>query len=174
LKISALKLDPKNANKGTKRGRKAIQDSLTRFGAGRSILIDKNGVVIAGNQTIQQANALGNPDVLVVKTDGSQLVAVMRTDLEANDAKARELAIVDNRASELGLEWDPEVLADAKDLDLKAWFPNQELIEIIAPAFNADDGPGDGANADADTEIDVDSFQLAHKCPRCQFEFNDK
>jgi len=52
LKVHELQLDAKNANKSTKRGAKLVMNSLSRFGAGRSILIDRNGRVIAGNQTV--------------------------------------------------------------------------------------------------------------------------
>lgn len=150
MKIADLKLDPKNANRGTRRGQKAVQDSLARYGAGRSILIDRNGVIIAGNQTVKNANALGNTDVLVVQTTGDQLVAVQRTDLDANDPKARELAIADNRASELGLEWNPEMLADA-ELDLKPFFTDAELkellpdtaVELIGDEDDAPEAPAD-------------------------------
>ena len=43
-----LKLDPHNANRGTDRGRRAVADSLAECGAGRSILVDRDGTVIAG------------------------------------------------------------------------------------------------------------------------------
>lgn len=73
--------------------------SLTRLGAGRSIVADKNGVVIAGNKTLQAAEAQGIP-VRIVETDGKELVVVQRTDLDlANgDTRARE------RMSDMGLE----------------------------------------------------------------------
>jgi hypothetical protein len=105
LKLSQLTPDAKNANKGTARGRKLVRESLKRYGAGRSILIDKNGAIIAGNKTAEGAQAMGMEDVQIVKSDGSKLVAVQRTDLDINDKAARELAIADNRASELGLDW---------------------------------------------------------------------
>ena len=49
-KLSDLTLDAKNANRGTQRGLKALTDSLQKYGAGRSILVDKDGNVIAGNK----------------------------------------------------------------------------------------------------------------------------
>lgn len=132
MKISDLIPDDRNANRGTKRGRKAVNDSLARYGAGRSILIDRDGRVIAGNKTVSSAAVLDNPDVLVVQTDGTQPVAVQRTDLSLDDQKARELAIADNRAAELGLEWDPEVLGQmASELDLKPFFTDGELAELL-------------------------------------------
>lgn len=57
----ALKLDPHNANRGTDRGRRAVADSLAECGAGRSILVDRDGTVIAGNKTLEAAQALGLP-----------------------------------------------------------------------------------------------------------------
>src|SRR3954468_15113961 len=95
MKLADLKLDDRNANKGTARGRKALDKSLRDYGAGRSVLLDSKGRVIAGNKTVEAALAseLGE-NVLVIKTDGSQLVAVQRTDLDlTKDAKAKALAI---------------------------------------------------------------------------------
>ena len=77
--ISDLTPDRKNANKGTQRGRALIDKSLRELGAGRSILTDASGQVIAGNKTLEQANAMGLL-VRVVETDGSELVVVQRTD----------------------------------------------------------------------------------------------
>jgi hypothetical protein len=41
MKASELKQDNRNANAGTKRGRKMVSDSLREFGAGRSVLVDE-------------------------------------------------------------------------------------------------------------------------------------
>ena len=79
--------------------------------------------MIAGNKTLEGAKAIGLEDCQVVKSDGTKLIAVQRTDLDINDKAARELAIADNRASELGLEWDPDVLKALEtevDVDLSA------------------------------------------------------
>lgn len=107
--LSDLTPDDKNANRGTARGREAVRDSLEKLGAGRSILMDKNGRVIAGNKTLDAARAAGLAGVITVETTGDQLVVVQRTDLDLDDAKARELGIADNRGSQVGLEWDAAV-----------------------------------------------------------------
>ena len=84
---------------------------MKAYGAGRSILADRHGVVIAGNKTLEQAQALGLK-VRVVETTGDELVVVQRTNLDlATDATARQLALADNRVAELNLEWDPTLLA---------------------------------------------------------------
>jgi site-specific DNA-methyltransferase (adenine-specific) len=133
MKLSDLIQDPANANKGTKRGNKAVADSLSRYGAGRSILIDKHGTIIAGNKTAANARAAGIEDVEVIQTDGTKIIAVQRIDLDlSQDAKAKELGIADNRASELGLEWNPEVLGQlATELDLQPFFTDAELTSLI-------------------------------------------
>jgi DNA modification methylase len=128
--ISDLTPDGRNANKGTKKGAKLIQESLRAYGAGRSVLIDKNGAIIAGNKTVENAKAIGLKDVIVVPSDGTKLIAVQRTDLAIDDPGARELAIADNRASELSLEWDHSVLESLDgEVDLsKFWSDTEELL----------------------------------------------
>src|SRR6187397_2955112 len=76
-----LSPDPLNANRGTDRGREALDQSLVRYGAGRSVLTDRRGRVIAGNKTVERARALNIP-LRVVRTDGRHLIAVQRDDLD--------------------------------------------------------------------------------------------
>ena len=64
--IKDLTPDPQNANKGTERGVEMLEQSLRSYGAGRSLLIDKNGVVIAGNKTLEAAASIGLPRSLMI------------------------------------------------------------------------------------------------------------
>ena len=132
-KISEFTQDPNNANKGTDRGAEMVRQSLEKLGAGRSVLVDKNGVLIAGNKTAQAAIDAGLLDAIVVQTEGDRLVVVQRTDLDlATDARAKELAIADNRTAEVGLTWDPAALDGlAQEVDLSDWFDDGELEAII-------------------------------------------
>lgn len=130
IKITDLHFDEHNANLGTDRGRKLLAQSLDQLGAGRSILLDKNNQVIAGNKTSAAAGEVGISDVIVVETDGSKLIAVKRTDLDLEtDEKARLLAYADNRTSEVGLQWDTEQLQVDLDagLDLSGLWNESEL-----------------------------------------------
>lgn len=122
-----LRTDDNNANRGTERGRQLLKESLEKLGAGRSILADKHGNLIAGNQTWQQAQELGLP-VELVHTQGDRLVVVVRDDLDLeSDPEARELSWADNRISELGLNWCSEqLLVDIDCLTLPLW-TEQEL-----------------------------------------------
>jgi hypothetical protein len=131
IPISSLTLDAQNANRGTERGRAMLASSLKEYGAGRSILIDKHGNVIAGNKTLEQAFAAGHKDVLVVKTDGKKLVAVQRMDLDLKDPKAKALAVADNRSSEVGLSWDSDVLQEL-EVDLTDFWDEKELQDLLS------------------------------------------
>lgn len=110
VKISDLIQDDKNANKGTEVGAKAIEHSIETNKLGRSILLDKNNNIIAGNKTTTNAEKQGYEDVIIVETTGNQLVAVKRMDIDLDSPEGRELALADNRTSELNLDWDKDVL----------------------------------------------------------------
>src|SRR5437870_3156686 len=71
-RLGDLKPDPHNANRGTDRGRAALERSLREYGVGRAVLIDRHGGIIAGNKTVEQAKRLNIP-LRVVKTDGHHL-----------------------------------------------------------------------------------------------------
>jgi hypothetical protein len=131
--LDSLTPDDKNANRGTQRGRGALEYSLRNLGAGRSILVDREGRVVAGNKTLEVAAELGLP-VEVVRTDGRALVVVQRTDLDLEaDPRARELALADNRVGQLDLDWDPAVLAEtiAEGLDVSPYWGDDELARLL-------------------------------------------
>jgi len=132
-KLSDLTPDDRNANKGTQRGTGVIEDSLRKYGAGRSILIDRNGKIIAGNKTAEAAASIGLENVRIIETDGHEIVAVKRTDLDLDSKEARELAIADNRAGELNLDWDVDALTalEAEGVDLDGLFYEDELQALI-------------------------------------------
>jgi len=130
--LSELKPDSRNANKGTPRGNQMIEDSLRQYGAGRSILLDKHGTIIAGNKTVENCGAIGMDDVLVVQSDGTRLVAVQRTDLDLADPRTRQLAIADNRAGQVSLDWDVDALKGlvADGVDLAPFWSAGELEQM--------------------------------------------
>jgi site-specific DNA-methyltransferase (adenine-specific) len=132
VKLSTLIPDGKNANLGSPRGNQMIEDSLRQYGAGRSILLDKHGRIIAGNKTAENAGAIGMEDVLVVQSDGTRLVAVQRTDLDLDDPHTRQLAIADNRSSQVSLDWDTETLKGLVEdgVDLAPFWTADELAAM--------------------------------------------
>jgi DNA modification methylase len=139
-KLSDLKPDPKNANLGTERGRDMLRKSITDYGTGRSILVDKNGVIIAGNKTAEAAKEINHrKPIRVIQTKGDELIVVQRTDLDIGSKKARSLAIADNRVAELDLKWSPDILGTL-DIDLGDFFKDSELRKI-GMIRDTDEGP---------------------------------
>lgn len=130
--LSDLVLDPQNANEGTARGTHLLDTSLEKFGAGRGVVVDRNGYVIAGNKSVELALARGLK-LKLVESDGTTLVAVQRADLDVNDPRTRELAYLDNRAAEVGLAWKLDQLqADlAAGIELGGMFTPQELAKLL-------------------------------------------
>ena len=175
VKLSELTPDDINANKGTQRGSGMLEKSLREYGAGRSVLVDKAGRIIAGNKTIEAAGAIGLEDAVMVETDGSRVVIVKRTDLDLDSPQGRGLAIADNRVAEVGLEWDMEALEKiGEELDLGEFWFDDELPEID---FGAVDGRGQSEEDDHPSgysEIDWQSFdeqvQLVFKFERAVYE----
>ena len=134
--INHLCCDEDNLNQGTERADAIIEQSLQRLGAGRSVLADKNGKLIAGNHVVQKAQELGF-DIETVHTTGNRLVVVIRDDLDLDqDAKARELSIADNRASEVGLNWRMSKLEEMRlryaGLKVDYLFSTGELQKAVA------------------------------------------
>ena len=113
MMMQHLKPDEQNANLGTRRGRELLKRSLAELGAGRSILVDKEGQIIAGNKTFEAAQEAGIK-VRIIPAGRDELVAVQRDDLDLDDptGEARRLAYLDNRVSEIDLVWDAEQLAE--------------------------------------------------------------
>ncbi len=131
--IADLEPDKRNANRGTVRGRAMLDHSLRTLGAGRSILTDKNGKVIAGNKTLEVAADIDLP-IEVIKTRGDKLVVVQREDLDLEtDAAARELAYADNRVSDVDLAWDVRAIAQdvTAGVDLSAYFNEREQAAAL-------------------------------------------
>jgi 1-aminocyclopropane-1-carboxylate deaminase/D-cysteine desulfhydrase-like pyridoxal-dependent ACC family enzyme len=124
-----------------------LEKSIGECGAGRSIVVDKNGAIIGGNKTRQAFVAAGMKRAIMVETTGHTPVIVKRVDLDLADPKgiARRLAYMDNRVSELDLDWDEEQIAKdlADGVDLTGLWSDKEIEafiggEPVVPASLAD------------------------------------
>jgi hypothetical protein len=172
-KISDLTPDPKNANRGTERGRHLLETSLSQLGAGRSIVADANGIILAGNKTYAAfGGELGLEDTIEIETDGTQLVVVKRTDLDLTAPKksekyqkAQKLAIADNQVGRVSLDFDPVVLDGiSKEVDLSEYFLDYEL-----EGFSQQDLEIPESNKPLEPE-DIES-ELNCECPKCGFKW---
>lgn len=150
IDINQLVQDDKNFNKGTEEGKELMERSFAELGAGRSILIDKDNRIIAGNKSQLAAIEAGITKVRVIETTGDELVAVKRTDLDLDSAKARQLAMVDNLSTQVNLQWDEAQLeavqAEVEGFSAADWGLQFEMV-------------ADPDEADKVTEDDFDPDQ---------------
>lgn len=138
---SAIRLDPRNYRAHNKRNKELINKSLRECGAWRSVVMDSEGALIAGNGVYEQAQKLKIP-TKIVETDGSELIVVRRKDLKTADKKRQKLAVFDNSASDssefkldvMKVDFTPAELAD-----LGVENPNvvieeeRQVVEDISP-----------------------------------------
>ena len=113
--IKDLQPDKRNYRKHTPKNIGLITDSLHAVGAARSIVIDEDNNILAGNATIEAAAEAGITKVRVVKANGHEIIAVQRTGLTVKQKK--ELAVYDNKAAEEADGWEAGLLAEDFDVD---------------------------------------------------------
>ncbi len=86
-----------------------LKKSIQKFGFLVPIVVDKNGVVIAGHSRLEAAQALGMEEVPTIKAE------------DLTEAQAKALRVVDNKTQELS-RWDFDLLdrelQGIKDLDM--------------------------------------------------------
>lgn len=141
-----ITFDKRNYRKHSDSNKRKIKKSLQECGAGRSVLVDADDTLIAGNGVFEQAQAMGIP-TRVIETDGTELVVVKRTDLRTDDDKRKLLAMADNATSD-DVEWEDNLLTDDFDLDvLEDWdihipetLSDDELNDLLV---DAEDNPKD-------------------------------
>jgi ParB-like chromosome segregation protein Spo0J len=149
VKIESLTLDPQNARKHSTRNLDAIKASLEKFGQRKPIVVH-NGVVIAGNGTLEAAKSLGWKEIAV---------SVCPADWDADTAKAYALA--DNRSAELA-EWDEGILSQQL-LDLEDFNWNIETLGFNKPTL-PDFQPEEIEQPRLDQRAPI-------MCPQCSFEW---
>ena len=138
-----ITLDAHNYRVHDERNLKLIKKSLKECGAGRSILIDADGEIIAGNATYKTAQETGIP-VKIIKTDGNELIAVQRTDLATTDKKRKKLALLDNTTSDKP-NWDIDTISADFDLSELPELGLEDLPEVaqLEPEITEDEVPSD-------------------------------
>lgn len=142
--------DENNYRKHSETNKARIRKSIDEAGLGRSVVVDADGVLVAGNG-VQQVIDKDTP-VRVVETDGTELVVVKRTDLHTGDPRRKTLALADNATAD-DVEWDFEAIAEdwtedeASDWGVASWEEEQPK-------------PTQGKNTEIDTEFFADKIKI--------------
>ena len=126
--VDSLHNDPGNVRRHGEQNLAAIKASLARFGQQKPIVVNKEGIVVAGNGTLMAARALGWRTVKAVRT-------------ALAGAEATAFAIADNRTAELA-EWDEGALQqqlaaiaiEDEDLLAATGYDEKELARLAAAA----------------------------------------
>ncbi len=155
LKLKDLIPDDKNFNVGSEYGNQLIERSFRTFGAGRSILIDKNNRIIAGNKSVENAFSIGMEDVEIIESDGKKIIAVKRTDIDLDSPEGREMALADNATAKANIVWAEDIIAETVTIEVaECWGVDIEKSFI---SNNEND------NLDKETP--------AITCPNCSHKF---
>lgn len=139
--IEQLKFDENNFNRHTEYGMSLLEKSLRENGAGRSVLVDKDNNLIAGNGIVEAAINAGITKIKIVDITGDELVVARRTDLELDSKKGRKMALADNATAAADLSWDYEKIAKVTEdfgIDTTEWGVFQPTI-IDPEDFFTDD-----------------------------------
>ena len=171
IDIEELAQDTHNFNKGNEQGQELMERSFKEMGAGRSILIDRNGHIIAGNKSQKAAIAAGIKKVRVIETTGDELVAVKRTDVDIDSAEGRKMAYLDNLTTQVNLTWDQTELeavqADVEGFDIADFgFDIEDLPQVTFPTgddvhTNSSNSNNEESDNDDNDEEETDFEKLA-------------
>ena len=99
--IDDLIQDDHNFNKGTEEGARLIERSFKDYGAGRSVLIDRNNRLVGGNKAQKGFKGAGFRKVVIVDSDADTLVAVRRKDVDLDSKEGRDMALLDNLTTQI-------------------------------------------------------------------------
>jgi ParB family transcriptional regulator, chromosome partitioning protein len=164
--IGDLVPDPANCRRHNPRNIGSIVNSLQSVGAARSIVIDEDNVILAGNGLVEAAGEAGITKLKVIEADGNTVIAVRRTGLTAK--QKAELSIHDNRTAELA-EWDAAQLLRTiaeHEIDLAGIeFREDEIGSLKASYIVPEFQP---TNQEDQGRLDQKS---PIKCPSCGHEF---
>jgi hypothetical protein len=100
--IDEIRPDPNNARRHPERNLSALAASFKRFGQQKPVVVDQDGVIIAGSGWW-----------MAMKAAGAKKIIISRSALTGPERTA--YAIADNRTAELS-EWDTEILGRQLDV----------------------------------------------------------
>lgn len=136
--LDDLRPDPHNLRQHGEDSIGMIAESLQTFGANRAIVVDEDGVVLAGNGVLEAARQIGIQRVKTISVDGNEVVAVQVKHL--TEEQKRLYAVADNRAGELS-SWDTDALAEAvrNGLDVSGYFFEDELQRLAGDLWRGEE-----------------------------------
>lgn len=109
-----------------------VAESIKQFGFKVPVILDKNGIIVAGHTRIKAAKKLGIREIPCIIAD------------DLNDEQIRALRIADNKVAEFA-EWDQEALLkelkEIVSIDMDAF--GLKHVEALGPEDVIEDNPPD-------------------------------
>jgi len=134
-KLATLRTDAANINQHTERGRYMTEQSVRKFGARLAGVVDKNGIIIDGNERSEVYADVGLDDVVIVDADPTKPVFLRYTDLDLADPAnpARELQVALHRSAVTSYAEDIDALMAhlADGLNVSDWYHEDELSAML-------------------------------------------
>ena len=172
-----------------------IADSLRKYGFKIAIkwevkLNGGAGGVVAGNGRVEtlrwmQQNGENPPKGIAIDDSGNWCVPVLFGNDSESEIQARAYAIDDNALTMVGGDftaldisgmYDDNLLDELRSLAEAQEFPigfDGDDIDLLISLEDTNSKNDDNNRPSSTKEIDTDSYDFEHKCPKCQFEFND-
>ena len=144
-KVSELKLNPKNPRKNDS-AVDVVAKSIKKYGFKNPLIVDSKGIVWCGNTRLKASKKLGLKEVPCIVAD------------DLTEEQIRELALIDNKSSEIA-EWDFDLLGEElADLNL-----DEFELDWNLPTENID-----WASVEDLTESNYEEPEKTYlKCPHC-------
>lgn len=151
-KISGFRPQKQNANRHTQRGLGLLDKSMSDHGFFGAMTSAADGEIFDGSARLETAYERFGEEVepIIIDADGTRPIIVRRTDIpNADDPRAKKMAIAANRIASVDLEWDANILAAiADEVDISDMFFDEELAAII----NQDEEEISGQKEEEDKE----------------------
>jgi DNA modification methylase len=153
ISIESIKPYANNPRKNNK-AVPAVAASIKEFGFRQPIVVDKDGVIIAGHTRYKAAISLGMTTVPVLYAD------------DLSDAQAKAYRLADNKTNEIA-EWDMEVLAEELESLLDCEFKMEDFGFVIKPDIEEDNFNISAAIVEPPVSKRGDVFQLGQHRLMC-------
>jgi hypothetical protein len=177
-----------------------IIQSITRYGFKSACkwegkLNDGRGGIVAGNGRVEALRVMeergDNLPIGIAQDETGEWCVPVLFGVEAESEKiARAYALDNNNLTLLGGNL---ALADLKKLynqellmseleelaqsgDLPVTFDNdfvEDSLQLLASSESSESDNEDSDHPSSTKEINTDDYEFQHKCPKCQFKFND-
>jgi len=154
--VDELSADPRNAREHDERSITAIMELLKRFGQRKNIVVDADGVVKAGNGTLEAARRLGWTHIVAGPAPKKK-------------AESNAYALGDNRSAELS-SWDQIVLESyaselGEGFEGLGWSPDEISTMAGLPSETPPEAPAEFPTFDVDVKVNCE-------CPKCGYKWS--